>query len=43
MRLYISGEEQEKSFVVTVIKDLLGLVEVKRGKDHKAVIGTCIL
>lgn len=36
----ISGacsEEQEKRFLVTVIKDLLGLVESKRGKDEKAV------
>ncbi|KAJ9099182.1 Exportin-1 [Naganishia friedmannii] len=35
----ISGamsEEVEKRFLVTVIKDLLGLTEMKRGKDNKA-------
>jgi len=34
----ISGamaEEEEKRFLVTVIKDLLGLCEMKRGKDNK--------
>jgi exportin-1 len=42
----ISGamsEEQEKSFVVTVIKELLSLVEQKRGKDNKAVIASNIM
>lgn len=37
----ISGamnEETEKRFLVTVIKDLLGLTEMKRGKDNKAVV-----
>ncbi len=38
-----SVDEQEKMFVVTVIKELLGLVEVKRGKDHKAVIASNIM
>lgn len=36
----ISGamsEEMEKDFLVSVIKDLLGLCELKRGKEHKAV------
>ena len=36
----ISGamhEEDEKRFLVTVIKDLLGLCEQKRGKDNKVV------
>ena len=42
----ISGamsEEQEKSFVVTVIKELLSLVEMKRGKDNKAIIASNIM
>jgi hypothetical protein len=42
----ISGamsEEDEKRFLVTVIKDLLGLCEEKRGKDNKAVIASNIM
>ena len=42
----ISGamnEEEEKRFLVTVIKDLLGLCEMKRGKDNKAVIASNIM
>mmetsp|Transcript_11887 Transcript_11887/g.20775 ORF Transcript_11887/g.20775 Transcript_11887/m.20775 type:complete len:629 (+) Transcript_11887:55-1941(+) len=42
----ISGamnEEEEKRFLVTVIKDLLGLCEMKRGKDNKAVIAANIM
>eukprot|EP01114_Cavostelium_apophysatum_P018509 TRINITY_DN573_c0_g1_i3.p1 TRINITY_DN573_c0_g1~~TRINITY_DN573_c0_g1_i3.p1 ORF type:complete len:800 (-),score=222.53 TRINITY_DN573_c0_g1_i3:116-2515(-) len=42
----ISGaqnEEYEKRFLVTVIKDLLGMVEMKRGKDNKAVIASNIM
>lgn len=42
----ISGamdEEYEKRFLVTVIKDLLGLCEVKRGKDNKAVVASNIM
>lgn len=42
----ISGsmsEEAEKRFLVTVIKDLLGLCEMKRGKDNKAVIASNIM
>jgi hypothetical protein len=30
-----TAEEDEKKFLVTVIKDLLGLCEMKRGKDNK--------
>ncbi|KAJ7063298.1 CRM1 C terminal-domain-containing protein [Mycena amicta] len=37
------SEEQEKRFLVTVIKELLGLVELKRGKDNKAVIASDIM
>lgn len=37
------GEETEKRFLVTVIKDLLGLCEMKRGKDNKAVIASNIM
>ena len=42
----ISGamnEETEKRFLVTVIKDLLGLTEMKRGKDNKAVVASNIM
>ncbi|KAG1818405.1 hypothetical protein EV424DRAFT_1620328 [Suillus variegatus] len=36
-------EETEKCFLVTVIKDLLGLCEIKRGKDNKAVVASDIM
>lgn len=36
-------EETEKRFLVTVIKDLLGLCEIKRGKDNKAVVASDIM
>ncbi|CAM9157205.1 unnamed protein product [Discosporangium mesarthrocarpum] len=42
----ISGamnEEEEKRFLVTVIKDLLNLCEMKRGKDNKAVVASNIM
>lgn len=42
----ISGamsEEEEKRFLVTVIKELLHLVEQKRGKDNKAVVASNIM
>eukprot|EP00731_Ephydatia_muelleri_P027685 Em0019g558a len=42
----ISGafhEEDEKRFLVTVIKELLGMVEQKRGKDNKAIIASDIM
>lgn len=42
----ISGamnEEMEKQFLVTVIKDLLNLTEMKRGKDNKAVVASNIM
>jgi exportin-1 len=42
----ISGalsEQQEKTFLVRVIKDLLQLCEIKRGKEHKAVIASNIM
>eukprot|EP00727_Mastigamoeba_balamuthi_P006331 m51a1_g2318 putative exportin-1 (1057) ;mRNA; f:487141-490960 len=42
----ISGavnEEAEKRFLVGVIRDLLSLVEQKRGKDNKAVIASNIM
>ena len=37
------NEEDEKRFLVTVIKDLLGLCEMKRGKENKAVIASNIM
>jgi len=42
----ISGtmeEEQESKFLVTVIRDLLGLCERTRGKDNKAIIASNIM
>ena len=42
----ISGafsEDAEKRFLVMVIKDLLSLVEMKRGKDNKAVVASNIM
>ncbi|KAH3766835.1 exportin 1 S-like [Pelomyxa schiedti] len=42
----ISGavdEESEKRFLVTVIRDLLGMCEETRGKDNKAVIASNIM
>jgi exportin-1 len=42
----ISGamnEDDEKRFLVTVIKDLLGLCENKRGKNNKAIIASNIM
>ena len=38
-----TDEETEKRFLVTVIKDLLGLCEIKRGKDNKAVVASDIM
>jgi exportin-1 len=38
-----AGEEEEKKFLVYVIRELLGLVEQKRGKDNKAVVATNIM
>lgn len=37
------NEEMEKRFLVTVIKELLGLCEFKRGKDNKAVVASNIM
>ncbi|ODV68432.1 hypothetical protein HYPBUDRAFT_238123 [Hyphopichia burtonii NRRL Y-1933] len=42
----ISGtmnEDMEKKFLVSVIKDLLSLTEMKRGKDNKAVVASNIM
>ena len=36
-------EEDEKRFLVTVIRDLLGLCEQKKGKDNKAIIASNIM
>lgn len=37
------GEEEERKFLVTVIKELLILCENKRGKDNKAVVASNIM
>ena len=42
----ISGamtEDHEKRFLVSVIKDLLGLCEQKKGKDNKAIVASNIM
>ncbi|VDL99193.1 unnamed protein product [Schistocephalus solidus] len=42
----ISGamqEDAERSFLVVVIRDLLGLCEHKRGKDNKAIVASNIM
>eukprot|EP01117_Protostelium_nocturnum_P011324 TRINITY_DN4108_c0_g1_i1.p1 TRINITY_DN4108_c0_g1~~TRINITY_DN4108_c0_g1_i1.p1 ORF type:complete len:1068 (-),score=171.31 TRINITY_DN4108_c0_g1_i1:50-3253(-) len=39
----VQNEEQEKRFLVTVIKELLSLCENKRGKDNKAVVASDIM
>ncbi|XP_062104975.1 protein EXPORTIN 1A-like [Humulus lupulus] len=42
----ISGsmmEEQENRFLVMVIRDLLNLCEITKGKDNKAVIASNIM
>ncbi|VDK31878.1 unnamed protein product [Taenia asiatica] len=42
----ISGammEDNERSFLVIVIRDLLGLCEHKRGKDNKAIVASNIM
>eukprot|EP00188_Purpureofilum_apyrenoidigerum_P000812 Plantae.Rhodophyta-Purpureofilum_apyrenoidigerum.ctg14017.p1 GENE.Plantae.Rhodophyta-Purpureofilum_apyrenoidigerum.ctg14017~~Plantae.Rhodophyta-Purpureofilum_apyrenoidigerum.ctg14017.p1 ORF type:complete len:1087 (-),score=225.16 Plantae.Rhodophyta-Purpureofilum_apyrenoidigerum.ctg14017:29-3289(-) len=42
----ISGamtEDEEKKFLVTVVKDLLQLCEMKRGRDNKAVVASNIM
>jgi len=36
-------EDEEKKFLVSVIRDLLGLCEQKKGKDNKAVIASNIM
>mmetsp|Transcript_27139 Transcript_27139/g.105615 ORF Transcript_27139/g.105615 Transcript_27139/m.105615 type:complete len:1095 (-) Transcript_27139:1849-5133(-) len=37
------GEAEEKQFLVTVVKELLQLCEMKRGKDNKAVVASNIM
>ena len=37
------GEEQENRFLVSVIRDLLNLCEITRGKDNKAVVAANIM
>jgi exportin-1 len=41
--LIFVAEESEKRFIVTVIKELLGMCEAKRGKDNKAVVASNIM
>ncbi|KAJ2040717.1 Karyopherin transporter, partial [Coemansia sp. S2] len=37
------GEDQERRVLVIIIKDLLSLCELKRGKDNKAVVASNIM
>lgn len=37
------SESEEKSFLVKVIKELLGLCDVVKGKDNKAVVASAIM
>jgi len=37
------ADEIEKQFLVVVIRDLLTLVELKRGKDNKAIVASNIM
>merc|ERR1719498_195844 len=37
------SEQEEKTFLVSIIRDLLGLCEQKKGKDNKAVIASNIM
>eukprot|EP00049_Salpingoeca_infusionum_P018286 m.356524 g.356524 ORF g.356524 m.356524 type:complete len:1068 (-) comp17567_c0_seq1:423-3626(-) len=37
------GEDEEKRFLVNVIKDLLNMCEHQQGKDHKAIIASNIM
>lgn len=37
------GKDEETRFLVTVLKDLLGLIEKVRGKDNKAVVASNIM
>ena len=39
----VAPNSQENRFLVTVIRDLLNLCEVTRGKDNKAVIASNIM
>lgn len=39
----LTDEETEKRFLVSVIKELLGLTEMKRGKDNKAIVASNIM
>jgi len=39
----ILGEEDEKNFIITIIKDLLYLCDTKQGKDNKSVIASNIM
>lgn len=39
----VQQEDREKRFLVNVIKDLLAMCEVAKGKDNKAVIATNIM
>lgn len=40
IKIYV---QQENRFLVTVIRDLLNLCEITKGKDNKAVIASNIM
>lgn len=43
LTLFIFGLFQENRFLVMVIRDLLNLCEITKGKDNKAVIASNIM
>lgn len=42
-RVKILDEESEKRFLVIIIKDLLQLCDIKKGKDNKAIVASNIM
>lgn len=40
---HMPSQEEEKVFLIKVIKTLLNLVEKKKGKDNKAVVASNIM
>jgi hypothetical protein len=42
-KFFITGLLQENRFLVMVIRDLLNLCEITKGKDNKAVIASNIM
>ena len=43
MLLFLPQESEEKKFVVAVIRDLLKLCDLKKGKENKAAVASDLL